>query len=430
MKYTPIDKQFFQQNRENFAKLLPNNSIAIFHSNDMMPKNGDMSHPYRQNSDMFYLSGLDQEKCALVIFPDAPLNHQKEMLFILESNKEIAIWEGHKYTIEEAKLASGIENIQYIQNMDGALHPLFNYAKNIFLNLNENDRAQTFVPYKDIRYAQELKSKLPLHHFDRCGPIMSKLRSIKSQFEIDTIQEACNITEKAFRRVLDYVKPGVYEYEIEAEIIHEFIKNRANGHAYEPIVASGENAICLHYGDNNSQCKDGDLILMDFGAEYGNYASDMTRTIPVNGKFSPRQKEVYNAVHNVFKEACNMIRPGITLDQFNTEVGKVMESELISINLLDQTKVKNQDPKQPLYKEYFMHGTSHFMGIDVHDIGNRYEAIEEGMVFTCEPGIYIQKEGLGIRLENDLVIGKERNFDLMRNIPIDIDEIETLMNHK
>lgn len=428
MKYTPINSSLFIKNRKNYATALKPKSIAIFHSNDMMPRNGDMSHPYRQNSDMYYLTGIDQEKCALVIFPDAPLESQKEILFILESNKTIEIWEGKKYSKEEATAASGIQNVVFIQELEGTLDSLINYAENVYFNFNENDRASTEVEYLDIRFAKTIQSKYPLHKYERSAPIMSKLRSIKDQLEIDTIQEACNITEKAFRRVLNFVKPGVYEYEIEAEIIHEFIRNRSNGHAYEPIVASGKNAICLHYGENNSICNNGELILMDFGADYANYASDLTRTIPVSGRFTDRQKEVYTAVLNVFKEAKTMIRPGITLDTLNKEVGKVMESELLRIGLLDSQKIANQDPKWPAYKQYFMHGTSHFMGLDVHDIGNRHLPIEEGMVFTCEPGIYIQEEGLGIRLENDIVVGANENFDLMRNIPIEIDEIESLMN--
>jgi Xaa-Pro aminopeptidase len=377
---------------------------------------------------MYYLSGIDQEKSILVLFPNAPLPQYREALFILESNEQIAIWEGHKYTKEEAQAASGIENIFYIEDFDAALEKIMLLAEKVYLNLNENDRAVNDVPYKDIRFAKDLKERFPLHDYGRANPILAKLRTIKSELEIETIQSACNITEKAFRRVLGFIKPNVYEYEIEAEIIHEFITNRSNGHAYEPIIASGANACCLHYGENNDICKDGEMILMDFGADYANYASDLTRTIPVNGIFSERQKEVYNANLKVMKEASSMLRPGITLDDFNKEVGKVMESALIDIKLLDATDVKNQNPHSPLYRKYFMHGTSHFMGLDVHDIGNRYEPIKEGMVFTCEPGIYIREEGLGIRLENDLFIGANENTDLMANIPIEIEEIESLMN--
>jgi Xaa-Pro aminopeptidase len=427
-KYTPISNDLYKANRYRFSKQLSNKSVAIFHSNDQFPRNGDLYHHWRQNSDMYYLSGIDQEKSILVLFPNAPLPQYREALFILESNEQIAIWEGHKYTKEEAQAASGIENIFYIEDFDAALEKIMLLAEKVYLNLNENDRAVNDVPYKDIRFAKDLKERFPLHDYGRANPILAKLRTIKSELEIETIQSACNITEKAFRRVLGFIKPNVYEYEIEAEIIHEFITNRSNGHAYEPIIASGANACCLHYGENNDICKDGEMILMDFGADYANYASDLTRTIPVNGIFSERQKEVYNANLKVMKEASSMLRPGITLDDFNKEVGKVMESALIDIKLLDATDVKNQNPHSPLYRKYFMHGTSHFMGLDVHDIGNRYEPIKEGMVFTCEPGIYIREEGLGIRLENDLFIGANENTDLMANIPIEIEEIESLMN--
>lgn len=427
-KYTPLSPDLFKENRSRFIKELPNKAVAIFHSADQFPRNGDLYHTFRQNSDFYYLTGIDQEKSILVLFPNAPLPQYREALFIIESNEHIAIWEGHKYTIEEAKEASGIKNVYYVESFEDALERIMNLTEFVYLNMNENDRAVIDVPYKDVRFAQELKQKYPLHAFRRANPIMAKLRVIKSEIEVGAIQKACDITEKAFRRVLGFAKPGVHEFEIEAEIIHEFIRNRANGHAYAPIIASGANACCLHYGENNDICIDGDMILMDFGSEYANYASDLTRTIPVNGRFSDRQKQVYNACLSVMKEAMGMLRPGITLDEYNKEVGKVMESALIDINLLDATDVKNQDPKNPLYRKYFMHGTSHFMGLDVHDIGNRYEPIQEGMVFTCEPGIYIREEGLGIRIENDLYIGSDSNTDLMVNIPIEVEEIETIMN--
>jgi len=428
-KYNPINNQLFINNRSKFIKEIPNKSVAIFHSNDQFPKNGDLYHTWRQNSDLYYLTGIDQEKSILVLFPNAPLPQYREALFIIESNEHIAIWEGQKYTLEQARIASGIKNVFYIEHFQEALEKIMLLAQNVYLNLNENDRAVNEVPYRDLRFAQELKQKFPLHQYYRANPIMAKLRTIKSQLEIDAIQEACNITEKAFRRVLGFVKPNVFEYEIEAEIIHEFISNRSNGHAYEPIIASGANACCLHYGENNDICKDGELILMDFGADYANYASDLTRTIPVNGKYNPRQKSVYNACLKVMREASSMLRPGITLNEFNQEVGKVMESALIDIELLDKIDVKNQDPQNPLYKKYFMHGTSHFLGLDVHDIGNRYEPIKEGMVFTCEPGIYIREEGLGVRIENDILISTNENVDLMSNIPIEVEAIENLMNN-
>ena len=301
------------------------------------------------------------------------------------------------------------------------------YAENVYINLNENDRAVIKVPYRDLRFANELRNRFPLHNYERAGRIMSELRSIKSEGEIKLIREACAITEKAFRRVMKAMKPGVMEFEIEAEIISEFIRNRSSDHAYYPIIASGASACVLHYVENNKECKDGDLVLMDFGCEYANYASDLTRTIPVNGKFTPRQKEMYNAVLRVMKQAKNMLRPGTILNDYNAEVGKIMEGELIKLGLLNADEVKKQNPDAPLYKKYFMHGTSHFMGLDVHDIGNRFAPMKAGMVFTCEPGIYVPEESIGIRIENDILITDKDPIDLMSTIPIEVEEIEELM---
>ena len=363
-----------------------------------------------------------------MIAPEHPIVNLREALFIKKTNAHIQVWEGHKYSKEEARLCSGINNIYWLDDFEPQFKAAMNHVDTLFLNLNENDRFTTEVPYKDIRFANKVKADYPLHKMDRCGPIMSTLRTIKSSIEIELMQKACNITESAFRRILNYVKPGVNECEIEAEIMHEFLKNRSNGYAYYPIVASGANSCVLHYQENNKTCKEGDILLLDFGADYANYASDLTRTIPVSGQYSKRQKELYNACHNVMKEAIEILRPGITLDEYNNEVGKVMEGALIDVGLLNKEDVNKQDPKAPLYKKYFMHGTSHFIGLDVHDIGNRYNPIKEGMAFTCEPGIYVPEEGIGIRIENDIIIGKEKNHDLMANIPIESDEIEDLMN--
>ena len=427
MKYAPIDAQLFIDNRKNFIKHLDSNALAVFNSNDLMPRNGDQTFILRQNSDLFYLSGIDQEESILIIYPDTPLVHYREALFIKRTNAHIAVWEGHKYSKEEARKTSGIKNIYWLEDFPAALDALMKQCNSVFLNSNENDRFDSDVPYKDLRFAKNLQNKFPQHNYNRSAPIMAKLRSIKHSIEVELMQKACDITESAFRRLLHFIKPGVNECEIEAEIMHEFLRLRSNGYAYYPIVASGASSCVLHYQENNKDCLDGDILLLDFGADYANYASDLTRTIPVSGKYSPRQKEVYNATLKVMKEAMSMLRPGITLDNYNKEVGKVMESALIDIKLLDKKDVANQDKRQPLYKKYFMHGTSHFIGLDVHDIGDRYAPIKEGMAFTCEPGIYIPNEDIGVRIENDLIVGKNSNIDLMKNIPIEADEIETLM---
>ena len=427
MKYTPADSSLYVENRKKFCAQLKPNSVAIFHSNDEMPRNGDGTHYYRQNSDLLWLSGIDQEDSMLVLFPDSPRPEHREILFLKKTSELIAIWEGHKYTIDEARKASGIKTILWNDEFDTILNNLMVYGENIYINLNENDRAVIKVPYRDLRFANDLRARFPLHNYERSGRLMSQLRSIKSEAELKLIREACTITEKTFRRVLRFMKPGVMEYEVEAEIISEFVRNRATGHAYYPIIASGGSACVLHYIDNNKPCNDGDLVLMDFGAEYANYASDLTRTIPANGKFTPRQKDIYNAVLRVMKQAMNMLRPGTILNDYNNEVGKIMEGELIKLGLLNADEVKKQNPEAPLYKKYFMHGTSHFMGLDVHDIGNRFAPMKAGMVFTCEPGIYIPEENIGIRIENDVVLTDGAPIDLMNTIPIEVEEIEELM---
>jgi Xaa-Pro aminopeptidase len=427
MRYLPIDNKLFIENRERYkAHLLPK-SIAFFNANDEMPRSADQNYPFHQHPDLFYLSGIDQEQTLLVIFPDAPLPKYREILFLRKTNEHIAVWEGHKYTKEEARAASGIQTIMWTEDIPSVIPMLMNHCMNVYVNLNENDRFSSEVPYKELRFSNEMKAKYPAHFFQRSGPIMAQLRAIKSDFEIQVMQRAIDITEKAFRRVLRFVKPGVMEFEIEAEITHEFIRKRATGHAYTPIIASGPNANVLHYIDNNQECKDGDVILLDFGAEYGNYAADLSRSIPVNGQFTDRQRDVYNAVHRVMKQATAMLVPGNTIEKYHVEVGKIMEEELIGLGLLNRDEVKKQNPDMPLYKKYFMHGTSHFLGLDVHDIGNRYEPMKPGMIFTCEPGIYIPEEGLGIRLENDILITSKEPVDLMANIPLEVEEIEELM---
>ena len=405
------------------------NSLAIFHSNDEVPYSGDMNFKFRQNPDLFWLCGIDQEDTMLILYPDCPRPEYREVLFIKPTNEVIAVWEGHKYTMQEAKTQSAALTILWNTEFETIVNLLMVTADNVYLNLNENDRAKIVVPYRDLRFAHDLQQRFPLHNYERSARIMHQLRSVKSSAEIDLIKQSCSITKNTFERVLKFVKPGVMEYEIEAEIMHEFLRNRATTYAYYPIIASGNNSNVLHYNENNQECKTGDLILLDFGSEYANYAADLTRTIPVNGKFTARQKEVYNAVLRVMKEAMNMLRPGTVLHQYNmVDVGKVMEEELIKLGLLNAAEVKKQDPEKPLYKKYFMHGTSHFMGIDVHDVGNRFAKIQAGNVFTCEPGIYIPEEGFGIRIENDILVTAGEPIDLMADIPIEAEHIEQIMN--
>ncbi len=428
MKYLPIDPNLFIENRKRFAKYMKPNTIAIFVSNDEYPRNGDQFFLFRQNSDIFYLTGLDQAKTILILYPDSNREEFREIVFTEETSDLIAIWYGKKYSKEEATKVSGIENVQWLQEFDKILVDLMANCDGVYLNSNENIRFASPVQYSDLRFIEEIKRKYPLHQYYRAAPIMKALRTIKSKVEVDLIRTACNITGMAFDRVLKFVKPGVMEYEIEAEIIHEFIRNRANGHAYYPIIASGASACVLHYVENNKECKDGDLLLLDFGAEYANYAGDLSRTIPVNGKFNGRQKACYNAVLRVMKQAQQMLVVGTTIDEYHSKVCKLMEQEMIELGLFTEEDVKNQDPKNPLYMKYYMHGTSHFMGLDVHDLGFKQEPLQAGMVFSCEPGLYIQEEGIGIRIENDILVTDEGPIDLMANIPREIEEIEEIMN--
>jgi Xaa-Pro aminopeptidase len=429
MRYQDLPASLYEKNRKKLVdKLSPENSIAVIHSNDIMPTNADGTMRFRQNNDLFYLTGIDQEETILLLCPDFPNEQMREILFIRETNEHIAVWEGHKYTQEEAFAVSGIKNIQWVQNFDSVFNALMVLSEHVFLNTNEHLRAEVRVETRDARFIHTCKKKYPLHQYHRLAPLMHELRSIKEIEEIGQMQIACDITEKGFRRILEFVRPGVMEYEIEAEYIHEFLMNRSRGFAYEPIIASGASACVLHYVENNRECRDGDMLLFDVGAEYGNYNADMSRTIPVNGRFTKRQKEVYNAVLRVQRSAMDLLRPGINIQDYHKEVGSVMEGELITLGILDQTDVKNQDPNKPLYKKYFMHGTSHHLGLDVHDVGTMYDPIAPGMVFTVEPGIYLPEEGLGIRLENNIVIQESGYQDLMENIPIEVQEIEDLMN--
>jgi len=429
MKYLPIDQKLFIQNRKRFAKQLEKKSVAVFNSNDIMPTSADGSHGFIQQTDLFYLSGIDQEESTLVICPGAKEEKHREILFVKETNEKIALWEGHKYTKDEAIAVSGIKSVYWNHQFEDVFKPLVFESESIYLNTNEHLRADLTVETRDARFIQWCREVFPLHQYRRLGPIMHDLRALKSKQEVALIKQACSITAQTFRRLLGFIKPGVWEYEIEAEIYHEFIRNRSRGPAFQTIIASGADSCTLHYVKNNKQCHDGDLVLIDFGAEYANYAADLTRTVPVNGKFGKRQKDVYNAVLNVQKAAIKLLRPGKTVDNFSREVGKVMEAELIRLKLLKSTEVKKQSADQPLYKKHFPHGTSHHLGLDVHDYGNRYRKFEAGMVFTCEPGIYINDEGIGIRIENDILITKNGPVDLTEGIPREADEIEHLMNH-
>lgn len=402
--------------------------MAIFNSNDIYPISADSTLPFAQQRDIFYLSGVDQEESVLVIFPDCPKKENREVLFLRETNDHIAVWEGEKLDKDKALKTSGISKVYWLQDLEKVLFELMTQAETVYVNTNEHYRASVETETRDARFIKWLKEKYPAHTYKRCQPIMQRLRSLKEPVEIEMIQKACDITEKGFRRVLGYMKPGVMEYEIEAEYIHEFIRNRSAGFAYSPIIGSGYNACVLHYVENNQECKEGDMVLMDVGAEYANYSSDMTRCIPVSGKFSERQKEVYNAVLSVKNDAAKLLVPGTIWADYHVEVGKLMTKELLKLGLISQEDVDNEDPDWPAYKKYFMHGTSHHMGLDTHDYGILTEPMEPGMVFTVEPGIYIPDENLGIRLEDDYVIQESGEpLNLMANIPIEIEEIEKLM---
>ena len=428
MKYLPIDSNLFIKNRAKFIQRMQPNSMAIFNSNDIYPISADSTLPFAQHRDIFYLSGVDQEESILIIFPDVLKDEYHEILFLKETNEHIAIWEGEKLTKEKALETSGIKNVFWIADLQKILFELMTLTEKVYLNTNEHYRANTDTETREARFINWLQKKYPAHTYLRSQPILQRLRSVKEPEEIALIQEACDITEKGFKRVLGFVQPDVTEYEIEAEFIHEFIRNRSDGFAYTPIVGSGYNACVLHYIENNQKCIAGDVILMDVGAAYANYSSDMTRCIPVSGKFTDRQKDVYNSVLRVKKAAAKMLKPGVLWAEYHIEVGKLMTKELIQLDLISKKDVNNEDPEWPAYKKYFMHGTSHHMGLDTHDYGVLTEPMQAGMVFTVEPGIYIPEENLGIRIEDNYVIQeKGEPVNLMANIPCEIEEIEALM---
>lgn len=430
MRYKRINKDLFVNNRRNLKAALKPHSVVVVNANDIMPTNADGTMRFRQNSDLYYLTGVDQEETILVICPDFPDKKYREVLFVKETSELIATWEGHKLTKAEAREVSGIETILWTSEFPRLFNTMMvmGDVENAYLNTNDHYRADVPVESRESRFVKWCREKYPLHKYERLAPLMHKLRSVKSAPEIEAMQRACDITAAAFRRILKFVKPGVMEYEIEAEYIHEFVRNGSRGFAYEPIIASGANSCVLHYIENDKPCNDGDVLLLDVGAEYANYNADLTRTIPVNGKFSQRQRDVYNAVLRIKREAMKMLRPGVKYFDYHKEVQKITESELVGLKLIDKTDLKNQDKDKPLFMKYFMHGTGHQLGLDVHDVGNMYHEMREGQVWTVEPGIYIREEGLGIRIENNVVIQNDGLLDLMKDTPVEADEIEEIMN--
>jgi len=429
MKYHSIDSGLFVKNRIKFAAQMQSSALAVFNSNDVFSTGADSTLPFHQHRNIFYLSGVDQEESILILFPDAKNSMHKEILFLKETNEHIAIWEGSKLSKKQATEVSGVQTVYWLSDFDSIFDILMKEAEIVYFNNNNHYRKAVEMETREDRFIKRVKSNYPKHRIENNFSIMESLRGVKEPEEIELIRKACNITEKGFRRVLGFVEPGVMEYEIEAEYIHEFLKNRSKGFAYTPIIGSGYNACVLHYIENNQRCNDGDMLLMDVGAEYANYSSDMTRTIPVNGRFTARQKAVYQAVLNVKNEATQMLVSGTLWEAYHKEVGKIMTSELLGLGLLDKAAVQNQDPKKPAYKKYFMHGTSHHMGLDTHDYGALKTPMVENMVFTVEPGIYIPEEKIGIRLEDDVLVQSSgAPINLMKDIPIEIDAIESLMN--
>ncbi len=430
MKYAPLNAKIFINNRKRFVKEMQGNSIAIFNSNDELPTNADQLYYFKQNSDLFWLTGIEQEDTMLVLFPNNPDKKYKEVLVIVRPNELKEKWDGKRLRMEEAKRMSGIETIIYLDSLDALLQVWIHHADNIYLNTNENDRKASLVPVRDYRYAEEMRKRYPLHNYMRAAKILKQLRSIKSAEEIEVMKEAIEITNQTFRHLLQFVKPGVTEYEIEAEIWHQFLKRKATRPAYGSIIASGDNARILHYVNNNATCNDGDVILMDFGAEYGNYCADLTRSIPINGKFTKRQKDLYNGCLHLHNYAAKILKPGISIVDYTDKIGDEATKTFLKLGLITKEQVKNEDPENRAYRKYLYHGISHHLGIDVHDVGARFTPIQPGMVFTIEPGIYVEEEKIGIRIENNFWITKTGNIDLMKNIPITAEEIEALMKKR
>lgn len=432
MRHEPIGKDLFISNRKRLVKALKAGALAIVNANDLMPTNADGTMPFKQNSDLFYLTGVAQEESILLLCPDFPDARYREVLFLREPNEHLEKWEGHKLTKAEAQALSGVAHVMWLADF----HKWFHHAmamggvEYVYLNTNEHYRSDVVVQTRDARFIEWCQAKYPLHKYERLAPLLAKLRRVKQKRELELMQRACDITALGFERVLRFVRPGVMEYEVEAEYAHEFIRHGSRGFAYTPIIAAGVNATVLHYIENDQKCQAGDLLLLDVAAEYANYNADLTRTIPVSGRFSKRQREVYNAVLRIHRAAFEMLRPNVVYFDFHKQIEKMMEEELLKLKLISTTDIKNQKPGQEAFRKYFYHGTSHMLGLDVHDVGNMYDKVQVGSVWTIEPGIYIKEEGLGIRLENNIVIGKDKNLDLMRNIPIEAEEIEEMMNSK
>lgn len=428
MRYQTASPEFFGSAREALARQLESGCLALLNACDVLPSCADGTLPFRQNSDLFYLTGIDQEETKLLLFPDAHEATDREILFVRETDERIAVWEGVRLSREEARERTGIANVRWLADFESTFRRLMIEGKGIHLNSNEHARAAVVVETRDARFVRRCREQFPLHSFHRLAPLMAGLRMVKGHDEVDLIRRACEITGAGFRRVLGFVRPGRMEYEVEAEYAHEFLRSGSRGFGYQPIIASGKSSCVLHYLSNDQECRDGEMLLMDVGAEYGYYNADLTRTIPVSGRFTPRQRDIYEAVLRILKECCGMLRPGVFLKQYEQEVGKLMEIELVGLGLLEKSKVSSQDPDRPLYKQYFMHGTSHHLGLDVHDVSLAHRPLEEGMVLTVEPGLYLPREGFGVRLENDILIAADRNIDLMAGVPIEPDEIEDLMN--
>ncbi|HWB27861.1 MAG TPA: Xaa-Pro aminopeptidase [Chitinophagaceae bacterium] len=427
MKHLPLPAQLFIENRKRFVKEMQPNSIAIFNSNDEVPSNGDALYRFQQNSDLYWLCGIEQEDTMVILFPDAPDEKYKEVLVLVRPVELKEKWDGRRLRAKEATEMCGIKTVIWLDSLDALLQTWIHLADTVYLNTNENDRKAALLQTRDYRYIQQFKERYPLHRVERSAKIMRKLRAIKTKYEVAVTQQAIDITEKAFRRLLQFIKPGVMEYEIEAELVHEFLRNRARGEAYGSIIASGDRARTLHYVFNNEECKDGELVLMDFGANYGGYAADLTRTVPVNGKFTKRQMEVYNACVALHDYAKSLLKPGINIVTYTEKVGEEATKQFLKIGLLKKQDVKNEDRENRAYRKYLYHGISHHLGVDVHDLGTKTEPIQPGMLFTVEPGIYIEEENMGVRVENNVWITKTGNIDLMKNIPIKASEIEQLM---
>jgi Xaa-Pro aminopeptidase len=429
MKYQPLNPDIFKQNRKRFIEKMGKHAIAIFNSNDELPTNADQFYKFKQNSDLYWLTGIEQEDSMLILFPDNPDKKYREVLVLVRPNELKEKWDGYRLRSKEATAISGIQTVIWLDTLDGFLQPWIHLADTIYLNTNENDRKATLVPVRDYRFAHEMKQRYPLHQYARSARILRDLRAVKTAGEIAVMQEAIDITDITFRKLLGFIKPGVMEYQIEAEIYHSFLWQRATGPAYNCIIASGDRARILHYIANNQECQDGELILMDFGAEYGGYCADLTRTVPVNGRFTRRQKTIYNACLHLHNYAKSLLKPGITLVDYHEKVGDEATQLLLKIGLLKKSTVKNEDPANRAYRKYLYHGISHHLGIDVHDLGPKATVLKAGMVLTVEPGLYIEEEQMGVRIENNVWLTRDGNKDLMANIPITAEDIESFMKH-